>query len=116
MSGSPDRPTLVTWFSDQNIMLKDISTGIFHTMWLTKSMELFISGRNHEGQLGTNHAASSSIIPQKVEIDRHIKSIQAGSTSSFVFTEDNHIYFSGSFCYLSQLDVSRTITQLVHIY
>jgi alpha-tubulin suppressor-like RCC1 family protein len=103
IAASPATPTLVEAFSSKNIFIEDVSCGIFHTMWLTKDKQLYITGRNTEGQLGTDRSESSTHLLQLVPVN-YIQHIQAGGTSSAILTTDNRLYFAGSFHYLSSID------------
>jgi regulator of chromosome condensation len=45
-------PQEITFFSSNNIDVKDITGGDFHTLFLTNNNEIYSCGKNDEGQLG----------------------------------------------------------------
>ena len=45
-------PTELTWFADENVKVKYATGGDFHSVFLSESNEVYVCGRNDEGQCG----------------------------------------------------------------
>jgi alpha-tubulin suppressor-like RCC1 family protein len=45
-------PVKLYWFSDENITIKNVTGGDFHSIFLSEDNEIYVCGRNDEGQCG----------------------------------------------------------------
>lgn len=76
-----------------------ISTGgtQSHSLLLTENFKVYSFGSNYSRQLGLNHG-SSKFSPTLITslLDKNIRSIRSGGSTSFFISLDNKIYFCGS--------------------
>lgn len=87
-------PVFLSFFVKKTI--KAISCGYSHSLFLTKSKNIYATGYNNHGELGLGNNLSS-YLPDKISKLKHenITSISAGSHSSAI-TEKGDLYIWGS--------------------
>jgi alpha-tubulin suppressor-like RCC1 family protein len=81
-----------------NEMIKQVSTGYFHSLVLTNSNTIFSFGRNKFGELGINDYNHLYSPEHKVlnQLKNNIKKISAGWHFSLILTIDGFVYSFGS--------------------
>jgi alpha-tubulin suppressor-like RCC1 family protein len=80
----------------ERIPMHDVFTRVFHTLWLSKSGDLYFSGESDNGQItavqSVDHRPKWVVAPEKLNIT-NIVSFCCGDYVSFICTEEK-IYFS----------------------
>lgn len=94
-------PTEIEFFKDKHVIMA--SGGDYHSVVLTDNGEVFVWGKNDEGQLGIPNDPHSKyqlfLSPQKLgfftEIDNKVKFITSSMGFNYAMTDSNQIYSWG---------------------
>ena len=90
--------TKIPFFKDNNISIKQISTGDFHTLVVAENGLVYGTGRNDFGQLGLGHNETCHTftkIPFFKDNDISIKQISTGGFHTLVVAENGLVYGVG---------------------
>lgn len=93
-------PTAISWFTDQNERIIEISAGHKHVLAQTLIGKIYSWGLNHDSQLGQGDSLNRSspvrfLIPEYESLRVKVRNVQAGFNSSFVLLSDRIVYYSG---------------------
>jgi myosin-5 len=94
------RPTLVTWFTDQNEKIVEVSCGHKHVLAQSSVGKVFAWGLNHNWQLGQGDNGNRSTpvrfaIADYESLRVKPRNVQAGFNNSFVLMSDRVLYYAG---------------------
>jgi alpha-tubulin suppressor-like RCC1 family protein len=92
-------PTKSSW--DPSLKIRDVCAGGQHTIVLTDSGELWITGRADDGQLGLGEATTEPVfefqkIPFFADHNIPIRSVSVGFSHNIAISEDNKVYVWGN--------------------
>eukprot|EP00956_Cyclotella_meneghiniana_P004029 scaffold4879_cov71-Cyclotella_meneghiniana.AAC.8 len=82
--------------TNNNTKIIDVALGERHTLLLRQDGVVFACGWNEFGQLGLDSTESSILSPSRVILNEVVEGITAGRGSSYLLTENNTIYVTGT--------------------
>jgi alpha-tubulin suppressor-like RCC1 family protein len=95
--------------------IKQVSFSFNHALLLTRNGKVYAWGKNNKGQLGTAYPEHNSM-PLLVEVPGNPKivSVATGEYTSFLISDEGHVYFFG-YSYNKSTHVPTKIPQLSEI-
>ena len=85
-------PVPIDFFKSQNIKIKKVSAGWYHTLFLTTTNDVYVCGSNNYGQLATGNNEDTRT---PVKLSLQCKDIASGQGHSVFLTTHNKVYTSG---------------------
>ena len=81
--------------SDEDVVAESVAAGFSHSLILTTDGEVLGFGRNNSGQTGQSATSSVVLVPTLISGLSGIRSIAAGTDSSFAIAESGQLYSWG---------------------
>jgi alpha-tubulin suppressor-like RCC1 family protein len=79
----------------KNERISQIACGNFHTVLLKNNEEVYVFGRNYNGQLGLGHNNDQNV-PQLLMKDENINQIACGSYHTVILKSNGNVYIFGN--------------------
>lgn len=88
-----DRPINLNGLDGAHV--QGLAAGTLHSLFLTKSGEVFAAGNNENGQLGSGDSSKTNPLPVRVLLDGEVERVAAGAYHSLFLMKDGTVYASG---------------------
>ncbi|XP_011875400.1 PREDICTED: X-linked retinitis pigmentosa GTPase regulator isoform X2 [Vollenhovia emeryi] len=76
--------------------VKEISTGYYHSVFLTESGLVYVCGESESGKLGINVNFSTQVAPKQMQLPAPALHVACGGHHTLILAENGSVYCSGS--------------------
>ncbi|XP_017877313.1 X-linked retinitis pigmentosa GTPase regulator [Ceratina calcarata] len=111
--GLPDVPGLVNKPTKVHIPepVKQISTGYYHSTFLTESGLVYVCGESESGKLGIDVNFSTQVAPKQMQLPSPAVHVACGGHHTVILADNGNLYCSGSNS-SGQLGLGTNVTEL----